>query len=72
MIVLDFSVLIFVAIKNTTDYCNSLMDKVINTSIKLAKGLKKQHCWHMITEFKFKYNYRYDPKWSLFYVHFCI
>ena len=45
MIVLDFSVLIFVAIKNTTDYYNSLMDKVIKTSIKLAKGTKEAALW---------------------------
>lgn len=45
MIVLDFSVLIFVAIKNTTDYCNSLMDKVINISIKSAKRTKEAALW---------------------------
>ena len=45
MLAFDFFALVFMAIKNTTGYCNSLMDKVINTSIKLAKETKEAALW---------------------------
>ena len=38
---LDFFALIFMAIKNTTSYCNPLIDKVINISLKSDKETKE-------------------------------
>ena len=45
MLVFDFFALVFMAIKNTTGYCNPLMDKVINISIKSAKRTKEEALW---------------------------
>ena len=45
MLAFDFFALVFIAIKNTTGYCNPLMNKVINISIKLAKGTKEAALW---------------------------
>lgn len=45
MLAFDFFALVFMAIKNTTGYCNPLMDKVINISIKSAKETKEAALW---------------------------
>ena len=45
MVAFDFFALVFMAIKNTTGYCNPLMDKVINISIKSAKRTKEEALW---------------------------
>lgn len=45
MLAFDFFALVFMAIKNTTGYCNPLMDKVINISIKSAKRTKEEALW---------------------------
>lgn len=45
MLAFDFFALVFMAIKNTTGYCSPLMNKVINISIKLAKGTKEAALW---------------------------
>ena len=45
MLAFDFFALVFIAIKNTTGYCNPLMDKVINISIKSAKRTKEEALW---------------------------
>lgn len=41
MLALDLSALIFLAIKNTTGYCSSLMNEVINTSTESTKEALK-------------------------------
>ena len=45
MLAFDFFAFVFIAIKNTTGYCNPLMDKVINISIKSAKRTKEEALW---------------------------
>ena len=45
MFTFNFFALVFIAIKNTTGYCNPLMDKVINISIKSAKETKEAALW---------------------------
>ncbi len=45
ILVLNFSALIFISIRNTTGYCNSLMDKVISISIKSGKQTKETALW---------------------------